>query len=77
MKIYHYDSPFSIEIHSEFSSIFSVFDSLVVGLRVIFLILGSILAVFSALLMMNFIATSISYKKHDIGILRGLGELML
>ncbi|MDD3069026.1 MAG: ATP-binding cassette domain-containing protein [Bacilli bacterium] len=73
MKIYHYDSPFSIEIHSEFSSIFSVFDSLVVGLRVIFLILGSILAVFSALLMMNFIATSISYKKHDIGILRGLG----
>lgn len=73
MKIYHYGGPFLIEINSNYSTIFSVFDSLVVGLRVVFLILGSVLAVFSALLMMNFIATSISYKKHDIGILRGLG----
>lgn len=73
MNIYHYGGPFLIEINSNYSAIFSVFDSLVVGLRVVFLILGSVLAVFSALLMMNFIATSISYKKHDIGILRGLG----
>ncbi|HNX16259.1 MAG TPA: ATP-binding cassette domain-containing protein [Bacilli bacterium] len=73
MKLYHYKGRFSLWVHSPYSSTFEMFGSLVVGLRVTFLILGSVLAVFSALLMMNFIATSISYKRHDIGILRGLG----
>ncbi len=39
----------------------------------IFLYVGLGFAVFSALLLMNFIATSISYKKREIGILRAVG----
>ncbi len=39
----------------------------------IFLYVGIGFAVFSALLLMNFIATSISYKKREIGILRAVG----
>ena len=39
-----------------------------------FLYLGIGLCVFASLMMMNFIATSISYKKREIGILRALGS---
>lgn len=39
----------------------------------IFLFVGIGFAVFSALLLMNFIAISISYKKREIGILRAVG----
>lgn len=38
-----------------------------------FVIIGVIFAVFSALMLTNFIATSISYKKREIGILRAVG----
>lgn len=39
----------------------------------IFLYIGIGFALFSAFLLMNFIATSISYKKREIGILRAVG----
>ena len=39
----------------------------------IFLYVGIGFAVFSALLLMNFISVSISYKRHEIGILRAVG----
>jgi len=39
----------------------------------VFFWVGLALAVFSAFLLMNFIATSISYKKREIGILRAVG----
>ena len=39
----------------------------------IFLYIGLGFAVFSSLLLMNFISTSISYKKREIGILRAVG----
>ncbi|MBR6680054.1 MAG: ABC transporter ATP-binding protein/permease [Clostridia bacterium] len=39
----------------------------------IFLWVGVGFAVFSALLLMNFISTSISYKKREIGVLRAVG----
>ena len=39
----------------------------------IFLYIGIGFAIFSAFLLMNFIATSISYKKREIGILRAVG----
>ncbi len=38
-----------------------------------FLILGAGLAVFAALMLANFISTSISYKREEIGILRAIG----
>ena len=43
-----------------------------VGAKV-FLYVGIGFAVFSALLLMNFISTSISYKKREIGVLRAVG----
>ncbi len=47
-------------------------DFIEVGAKV-FLYVGIGFAVFSALLLMNFIATSISYKKREIGVLRAVG----
>ncbi|MBE6549416.1 MAG: ABC transporter permease [Ruminococcaceae bacterium] len=47
-------------------------DFIEVGAQV-FLYVGIGFAVFSALLLMNFIATSISYKKREIGVLRAVG----
>lgn len=48
-------------------------DSLVNGLATVFLVLGIVLAVFSALLLSNFISVSISHKRQEIGILRAIG----
>ncbi len=39
----------------------------------VFLYIGIGFAVFSSLLLMNFISVSISYKRHEIGILRAVG----
>ncbi len=41
--------------------------------RNIFLWIGSVLAVFAALLLFNFISASIAYKRREIGILRAVG----
>lgn len=40
----------------------------------VFLYIGIGFAVFAALMLSNFIATSISHKKHEIGILRAIGS---
>ncbi|MCH5350576.1 MAG: ABC transporter ATP-binding protein/permease [Clostridiales bacterium] len=42
-------------------------------LELVFIIMGSVLALFAFLLMFNFISASISAKKRDIGILRAIG----
>ncbi len=49
------------------------FNSMIEVLAKVFLWVGLGFAVFSAFLLMNFIATSISYKKREIGILRAVG----
>ena len=41
----------------------------------VFVWIGLVFAVFAALLLSNFIGTSISYKKQEIGILRAIGSL--
>ena len=48
-------------------------DSMVKELSKVFLYVGLVLAVFSALLFSNFISVSISQKKREIGILRAVG----
>ncbi len=53
----------TLDTFNEFIEIFSM----------VFLYVGIGFAVFSALLLMNFIATSISYKKREIGVLRAVG----
>ena len=49
------------------------FNSIIEVLAKVFVWVGLALAVFSSFLLMNFIATSISYKKREIGILRAVG----
>ena len=50
-----------------------VVDELVNALSKVFLYAGLVLAIFAALLLSNFTAISISYKKREIGILRAVG----
>ena len=49
------------------------FDGIIEIISEVFVWLGLGLAVFSSFLLMNFISTSISYKKREIGILRAVG----
>ena len=49
------------------------FNGIIEVLAKVFVWVGLGLAVFSSLLLMNFISTSISYKKREIGILRAVG----
>ncbi len=49
------------------------FNEIIEVLAQVFVWVGLGLALFSSFLLMNFIATSISYKKRDIGILRAVG----
>ena len=49
------------------------FNSFIESGAKIFLYIGIGFAIFSALLLMNFISVSISYKKREIGILRAVG----
>ncbi len=49
-------------------------DVLIETLADIFIWVGLFFAVFASILLSNFIATSISYKKQEIGILRAIGS---
>ena len=55
------------------ASTFGMVDSMVSEFSKIFLYVGLVLAVFSALLLSNFISVSISHKRREIGILRAVG----
>lgn len=63
----------TLVIKSQVSDVLEYFLDLIETLAQVFLYIGIAFAVFSALLLMNFIAISISYKKQEIGILRALG----
>ncbi len=65
------DISYSME-NSTYQSVETV-DEFVEMFSLIFLIVGLVLAVFSALLLFNFISLSISNKKKEIGILRAVG----
>lgn len=60
-------------IRSAVSGLLENFVEMIKTMAKVFLYIGIGFAVFSALLLMNFIAISISYKKKEIGILRALG----
>jgi len=60
---------FSHSIANEVSNISYVIEEL----SVVFIWIGVILAIFSALLLFNFISVSIANKKREIGILRAVG----
>lgn len=50
------------------------FNGIIKTLAKVFFWVGLFFAVFASILMANFIAVSISYKKHEIGILRAIGS---
>lgn len=66
------DVKFTLE--SSVTEQLSMADELLETLGQVFLYVGIGFAVFAALMLSNFIATSISYKKQEIGILRAIGS---
>lgn len=60
-------------INNDFMSYINSAVSLKEECTKIFLIIGCVLALFSTILLSNYIATSISYKTKEIGILRAIG----
>jgi len=74
MALSHYDSTDDVlVIRSEVSDLLETFSEMIKIMAKVFLYIGIGFAVFAALLLMNFIGISISYKKKEIGILRALG----
>jgi len=63
----------SYSLRNEVSSFINSINSTVEALSTAFLYIAIFFAVFASLMMMNFISTSISYKKREIGILRAVG----
>ena len=64
---------YNYTIKNEVSYTLDSIGSLVETLSQVLLYVGIGFAVFSSLMLMNFISTSISYKKREIGILRAIG----
>ena len=60
-------------LKNEVSYALETANDLIETLAKVFLYVGIGFAVFAALLLMNFISTSISYKKREIGVLRAVG----
>lgn len=70
---YDEDSEYRYYLMNAVTSSISSFESLLAMFRTVFLYVSIGLAVFSALLLVNFISASITYKKREIGILRAVG----
>ena len=64
---------FHFAVVSQFNDFLDTYGNLIKTLAEVFLYASLVFAVFSAFLLMTFIATSISFKKKEIGILRALG----
>lgn len=67
------DSNIVFPVQNGATPILDNFGDMIVEVASIVFYVGIGFAVFAALLLMNFISTSISYKKREIGILRALG----
>lgn len=55
------------------TAILNQFESIITDVAQVFFYIAIGFAVFASLMLMNFISTSISYKKREIGVLRALG----
>lgn len=64
---------YKFTVQNSTTSILDNFGNTISTLTTTFLYIGIGFAVFAALLLMNYISTSINYKKREIGILRALG----
>jgi ABC-type antimicrobial peptide transport system permease subunit len=68
------DGMVKFTLENSVTSELSMIDELLEVLGQVFLYVGLGFAVFASLMLSNFIATSISYKKQEIGILRAIGS---
>ena len=64
---------FTFKVQCSATDTLDMFGSFISGAAKIFLYIGIGLAVFAGFMLMNFISTSISYKKREIGVLRAIG----
>ncbi len=71
---YREDSDLRYELQNAVTYELDSINEVLVVLAKVFLYIGIAFAIFAALLMANFITTSISYKKQEIGILRAIGS---
>ncbi len=71
---YREDSDMRYELQNAVTYELDAINEVLVVLAKVFLYIGIAFAIFAALLMANFITTSISYKKQEIGILRAIGS---
>lgn len=71
---YREDSDIRYELQNAVTYELDAINEVLVVLAKVFLYIGIAFAIFAALLMANFITTSISYKKQEIGILRAIGS---
>jgi ABC-type antimicrobial peptide transport system permease subunit len=70
----HYaDTDIVYQYQNEITITLGQINEIVEGLADVFVYIGIVFAVFSALLLLNYITTSVSYKKKEIGILRAIG----
>lgn len=69
-----FDDTYRFSIMNNVTEELSLVDEVLALLGSVFLYVAIGFAVFAALMLMNFIGTSITYKKHDIGILRAIGS---
>ena len=60
-------------VQNSTTSLLNQFEGFILSAAKIFLYIALGFAVFASLMLMNFISTSISYKKREIGVLRALG----
>ena len=69
-----YDGDVRFSLENSVTSELSMIDDILEILGQVFLYVGLGFALFASLMLSNFIATSISYKKQEIGILRAIGS---
>ena len=70
---YDENSDLNVSLQNSVMNTLDSFNEFIEVGATVFLYVGIGFAIFSALLLMNFISTSISYKKREIGILRAVG----
>jgi ABC-type antimicrobial peptide transport system permease subunit len=70
----HFDGMARFSLKNSVTEELNMIDEILATLGQVFLWVGVGFAVFASLMLSNFIATSISYKKQEIGILRAIGS---
>lgn len=73
MSLMNKDGDVTYKIQFQSTPILTNFSSTIESLSKVFFYIGIALAVFAGFMLLNFIATSISYKKREIGVLRAIG----